>query len=128
MKARLIPLFLYCTILGGCFAPYDYSDQEYPSFEQRKEQERLNLEQQNTQRRQSYIDSHPDLSDQMRDDILAGIIRLGMTKEQAEASWGKPYDINKSVYAFGVNEQWVYGEYGSSYLYFEDGILTSWQN
>ena len=43
-------------------------------------------------------------------------------------------DINKTVGSWGVHEQWVYGssmEGGgympSHYLYFEDGILTTYQ-
>jgi hypothetical protein len=57
--------------------------------------------------------------------ILAGKIWLGMTAEMARESWGAPYDINRSVGSFGVHEQWVYRN--DVYLYFEDGILTSWQ-
>lgn len=53
-------------------------------------------------------------------------VRIGMTQEDVMASsWGKPQRINKSIYSFGVHEQWVYG--GSNYLYFKDGILDSIQ-
>ena len=52
-------------------------------------------------------------------------VRMGMTREQARAAWGRPRDINRSVGSYGVHEQWCYN---GSYLYFEDGILTSWQN
>jgi len=48
-----------------------------------------------------------------------------MTKEQVLASWGKPEDINRSVGRWGVHEQWIYD---STYLYFENGILTSFQD
>ena len=52
---------------------------------------------------------------------------LGMTKEQVESSsWGKPKDINRTVSTYGSREQWVYGS--GRYLYFEDGILTSFQD
>ncbi|GAH38631.1 unnamed protein product [marine sediment metagenome] len=52
-----------------------------------------------------------------------------MTKEQVEVSWGKPRDINKSVGSWGVHEQWIYRKFShSTYLYFENGILTSWQD
>ncbi|MCK9311771.1 MAG: hypothetical protein M0P26_05800 [Bacteroidales bacterium] len=53
-------------------------------------------------------------------------IWLGATKAMVLESWGKPIDINKSVGTWGVHEQWVY-DFGS-YLYFEDGILKSWQD
>jgi len=52
-------------------------------------------------------------------------VQIGMTTEQCRAAWGRPRDINRSVGSFGVHEQWCYS---NSYLYFEDGILTSWQN
>lgn len=57
--------------------------------------------------------------------IYEGYYWIGMTKEMAKESLGSPNDINKSVGAWGVHEQWVYGD---SYLYFENGILTSYQN
>ena len=53
------------------------------------------------------------------------LIWLGMTKEMATISWGSPNDINRTVGSWGVHEQWVYGR---SYLYFENGILKSYQN
>ena len=58
-------------------------------------------------------------------------IRLGMTTEMVQASWGHPRHINRSVGSWGVHEQWVYGGYegfSSQYLYFDDGILTSWSD
>lgn len=50
---------------------------------------------------------------------------LGMTSEMAKESLGNPEDINRTVGSWGVHEQWIYG---SSYLYFENGVLTSFQN
>lgn len=51
---------------------------------------------------------------------------IGMTAEQVEAStWGKPKDINKTTYSWGVKEQWVYPNY--RYIYLEDGIVTAIQ-
>ena len=61
----------------------------------------------------------------IRTAIQSKKIVLGMTEEQVLLSWGKPHDINKSVGSWGVHEQWVYRE--EYYLYFENGILTSWQ-
>lgn len=50
---------------------------------------------------------------------------VGMTKQQAEMGWGKPSSVNRTIYSGHVHEQWVYD---GSYLYFEDGMLTSIQN
>ena len=52
---------------------------------------------------------------------------LGMTTGQVEVSlWGKPEKINRTVNQSKVREQWVYGQ--GQYLYFTDGILTSFQD
>ena len=48
-----------------------------------------------------------------------------MTRELATISLGSPNDINRTVGSWGVHEQWVYY---NLYLYFENGILTSYQN
>lgn len=54
-------------------------------------------------------------------------VQIGMTKQEVlDSSWGKPKSINKTTTIYGTHEQWVYGM--KSYLYFEDGILTSYQN
>lgn len=54
-------------------------------------------------------------------------VSIGMTPDEVRASsWGKPDSINRSTYAWGQHEQWVYG--GGNYLYFENGKLTSIQN
>lgn len=52
-------------------------------------------------------------------------IWIGMTSEMAIESIGRPKDINRTKGAYGTHEQWVYD---NKYLYFEDGILKSWQD
>jgi len=45
---------------------------------------------------------------------------------QVEVSlWGKPEKINRTITQYSEREQWVYGQ--GQYLYFKDGILTSFQ-
>lgn len=58
------------------------------------------------------------------DKIKQEKISIGMTKEAVWLSWNYSDRVNKSVGSWGVHEQWVYG---SQYLYFENGKLTSWQ-
>lgn len=58
-------------------------------------------------------------------DIAEGYVRIGWNKEKCIMSWGKPKDINRSIGSWGTHEQWCYS---SSYLYFENGKLTSIQN
>lgn len=58
-------------------------------------------------------------------------VTIGMTAQQClDSNWGKPDQVNKTTTAYGTNEQWVYGYNSSkmSFLYFENGILTSIQN
>jgi hypothetical protein len=71
---------------------------------------------------------NPEWSDEIIATTACNRVHLGMTAEQAIAGWGRPRDINRTSGSFGVHEQWVYGEYGSGYLYFEDGVLTTIQN
>jgi hypothetical protein len=55
-------------------------------------------------------------------------IQIGFDHDRVIASWGRPDHVNRTTYSFGVHEQWVYGEYGSGYVYFEDGVVTAIQN
>lgn len=84
------------------------------------------------ERRQQYINANPELPAKTVKYILAGKIFIGMTREQVLASCGRPRDINRTVGSWGVDEQWIYG-YSSNfndrvYLYFENDILTSYQD
>ncbi len=67
------------------------------------------------------------IRDKYADEIATKIIDrkfwIGMTSEMAKESLGISQDINKTVGSWGVHEQWVYG---NTYLYFENGILTSY--
>lgn len=68
---------------------------------------------------------YADWSDRVWESIENNKIFIGMTKEQAIFSWGEPLKINKTVGSWGAHEQWVYG---SQNLYFENGILMSFQS
>jgi hypothetical protein len=47
---------------------------------------------------------------------------VGMTKDQALASWGRPEHVNRTTTRLAVSEQWVYGD--GTYVYFTNGRLT----
>lgn len=79
-------------------------------------------ERQKEQRRQQQVKALFIQSDAER--IIDRQIWIGMTDQMASYSIGSPLRKNKSVYSFGVMEQWVYGD---AYLYFENGVLTSYQ-
>ncbi|MEJ6952087.1 hypothetical protein [Natronospora cellulosivora (SeqCode)] len=79
--------------------------------------------------RMEYIDQNPELSGEIKSKFIKGYIWIGMTDEMARIVLGQPNDINRTVTAFRVREQWVYGDVSNrKYYYFENGILTSWQN
>jgi hypothetical protein len=61
--------------------------------------------------------------------IFNGEFWIGMTDKMARESLGDPDDINRSVGSWGVHEQWVYERpnYQNVYLYFENGVLKSYQ-
>ena len=59
-------------------------------------------------------------------EIIEGYVRIGWTKEMCIESWGEPNEINKTTNKYSVSEQWVYGS--GSYLYFDNGRLTTIQN
>jgi hypothetical protein len=103
--------------------------------------------QQHTKRRQEYMKNHPDITERVKMAIKNGDVLIGMTKEELIASWGQPYDINRTVTATVIREQWVYvfGYVDSYtlqpipaqlvtpgaphvYVYLENGIVTSWQD
>lgn len=76
-------------------------------------------------RREQYVNAHPELEQKTKDVILSGMLGIGMTSEQVEASCGKPpYGVNSTVTAYGKHEQWCYEDL---YLYFDNGILVSFQ-
>ena len=56
--------------------------------------------------------------------VIEGKIKIEMNQEQVMMSWGKPDQIIGSGGKWCVYEQWIYG---STYLYFERGILKSYQ-
>jgi hypothetical protein len=60
--------------------------------------------------------------------VAQGMIWIGMTAEQARESWGAPDEVNHPLNDAGVLEQWVYagGPHGTVYVYFADGILSTW--
>ena len=69
-------------------------------------------------------------SKQRCEEVIAEKFWIDMTSDWATMSLGNPNDINKTVTGNLTREQWVYGDpiYGATYLYFDNGVLTSYQN
>ena len=58
--------------------------------------------------------------------ILTRTYWIGMNKEMAVEAMGNPIKVNRTVIPGKVTEQWVYPY--DTYLYFDNGILTTYQN
>lgn len=69
-------------------------------------------------------------SKQRCEEVIAEKFWIDMTSDWATMSLGNPNDINRTVTGSSTREQWVYGDpiYGATYLYFDNGTLTSYQN
>ena len=73
-------------------------------------------------RRQQYINSHPDLPEEIKESILSRNIVKGMSRKQALLSLGKPNKKDTYENYFGITEIWTYGDSASkkcSMLYFD---------
>lgn len=58
--------------------------------------------------------------------IIEGKVIIGMTKQQCIEAWGNPKQINRTITASIIYEQWVYS--AGRYLYFENGKLVTIQD
>lgn len=102
-----------------------YSLSEVPQLKATdKEKQEFLIIEKNVKRRKKFINDNPDIPEKYKKAIDDGKVLLGMSADMVRASWGESEKINRSVGNWGVHEQWIYG---SKYLYFENGILTSWQ-
>jgi len=70
---------------------------------------------------------HADWTNEICNTIGDKKIYAGMTAEQVKTAWGKPYKINTTIIGDREHEQWVMHKYGSDYVYFDNGIMTSLQ-
>jgi len=118
-EGLLIALSIVILFFALASVDWDAIDQAYEAHLLELRQERFEVIRKN----------HPSWTIEDCELITDKKIRLGMTDEMVRLSWGRPSDINRSVGVWGVHEQWIYriGEYTRNYLYFRNGILTSWQ-
>ena len=73
-----------------------------------------------------YLQANTNLNSKVRFSMEHGSYVAGMSPEQVRLSIGPPDSINKSGGINGNREQWVYPG-RKTYLYFEEGLLTTWQ-
>ena len=82
------------------------------------------------EREERFCEEHPKFGILFADALRNKRFLLGMRKEVVWLGWGYPDEINKTVSLWGVHEQWIYDKpfYETVYLYFENDVLTSWQD
>ena len=64
--------------------------------------------------RSDYVAANPDLDPEIRQTILNGQIRRGMTKDQVLASWGPPCWWCHGTSENSWGDTWEYNAFGSS--------------
>jgi len=59
--------------------------------------------------------------------IVDGKVAPGMNQEMVRLAWGEPERVNRSIFASGTTEQWVYEreKFKAQYVHFRDGIVSS---
>jgi hypothetical protein len=84
----------------------------------------LDLDDIAAKRRNWYVNTTPNLSDQTKELILAGKWEIGMKQRDFVASIGYPYTTNRTTPASIVHQQWMYKRYKYTYFYFDKIINT----
>ena len=123
----LVCLFcLGCATIRGPISKKFYYSPEDPKYKQ----EILDFN------RKEFVLKHSQLPEAIKQCILKGSLLLGMDKDQVRASLGEPWQIYRSVSGKIINEQWMYEPQEiedsgrvmqNRILYFDNGILKSWQ-
>ena len=78
------------------------------------------------QRKEAYLQAHPNLDDQMRKAIKKSSVFVGMSMDQVKASLGKPEEIRPPMGTFMNSERWSYYS-KRMVVFFKDGQLISWK-
>jgi uncharacterized Rmd1/YagE family protein len=82
------------------------------------------------QRRKHLVEKYG--SEEIADKIMARKVWQGMTSEQLIDSWGKPEDIDETVYKTKTKETWKYQQTGKNRfrdrVFFENGTVVGWQS
>lgn len=88
-----------------------------------------------TEQRAAVAAAHPEWSEQTRQDVAGGSIRVGMTKEQVRAAWGDPCIYCHGTRSTSAGDWWEYNALwphrwhigAGTHLFFgNDGKLKFW--
>lgn len=136
MKTKLIfAILAFAALIGGCSQPqvllvppqaqHYISEADQAALNKQARQKDL---EQITPKARAICLKHPDFDADTCATIAKHQVKVGFTPAEVRLSWGNPVHINSSFVGGHTSEQWVYGEEGSQLLYFDDGLLASWQN
>ncbi len=71
----------------------------------------------------TYLKTHPETAPELKQAMLAGHVKVGMTREQVQVSWGLPdYTVDRVITGQGTSEVWIYAR---GTLSFEEGTLSA---
>lgn len=74
---------------------------------------------------EKYINEHPDLKEEVKQNILAELVEIGMTEEQVRASWGNPDHIEIFNSDYNSYKRWIYKDRPKVYM--KDGKVDQLQ-
>ena len=138
MKKLVMPIlsFSLLFIFSGCAQIKEF--QKYKMELQKSYKDPQEELQKYYQKMDKLTQEHTRLIKEMEErdqKIYDNPIKLGLTKKEVILLWGGPDKINRSVGNYGIHEQWIYMLNSESrlnretrYLYFENDILTSFQD
>jgi len=81
-------------------------------------------------RREAYVATHSELTEEQKSKIIAGEIWKGMSKDEAIASRGLPHDIWRNFTDNKDLEKWIYRYnyyFPENFLVFDRRSLVDWQ-
>jgi len=130
-RKRLRTSFLTKSILAIIVllcVSYLFGTPSFQSYKDKAQDQKTKIENEAlTEKGKKIKVKHPQWTNEICNTIAAKKIYVGMTADQVRAAWGKPYKINTTIIGNTEHERWVMHEYGSTYVYFDNGVMTSLQ-
>lgn len=111
--------------------PKPLTDEQREQLRQEAARDREENAERDRQRRQDYVDQHPDRPEAVKSAILQATLAFGMTTAEVREFWLPPKRVNRTINRHAVTEQWVFGNVSSgtaTYLYFTNDELTAVQD
>jgi len=131
----MVMTILLVLLLVGCESAVQQKHEESGADKFSREMdaqqaERESREIEHMQTLRNLLERNPYISDENKERIKNGVIYLGMDSMMAVLAMGRtPDDINTSTGSWGDHSQWIWENIGGTiYLYFENGVLTSFSD